>query len=153
MVTVTLLTAQVSLALPAQAGIRSPAGHGQSLTGILGVIARVREANPGIRILVPGKGAAGIFASVDPMLERDNPLRHFDPRASTVFTRPTAQAKVRADLAGSRRLLWVYQAPLNIPADDGVPRILAGLDLTVTSVTRSDLGWTALMLERPQATG
>ncbi|MGV8909898.1 MAG: hypothetical protein ACOH1Y_13020 [Propionicimonas sp.] len=153
LVTVTVLAVQVALALPAQAGIRSPAGHGQNLTGILGVIARIREANPGIRILVPGKAAAGIFASVDPTLQLDNPLRHFDPRAPTVFTTPTAQLKVQSDLALSRRLLWVYQAPLDIPADDRVPQILARLDLTVTSVSRSDLGWTALVLERPRATG
>lgn len=151
-VTVTILGAQVTLALPGHTEIRSPGGHGQDLTGILEVIERARAANPGIPILIPTQSAPGILASIDPALQRDNPLRHFDPRAPTVFTRPMARAKVRAALAGDRRLLWVYQAKPGTDAAGQVPSILAGLHLEVSSVTRAGLGWTALMLERT-ATG
>jgi hypothetical protein len=107
----------------------------------------VREDNPGIRILIPSESGAGILACVDPAF-RSNPMRHFDPKSPTVFTRPTSRAKVRVDLAGERRLLWVYQAPLHTLPADQVPPNLAGLGLEVTSVTEADLGWRALMLER-----
>jgi hypothetical protein len=151
MLAVTLLGAQAALTLHAQSELRSPAGHGQNLTGILEVIARVREDNPGIRILIPSESGAGILACADPAF-RSNPMRHFDPKSPTVFTRPTSRAKVRVDLAGERRLLWVYQAPLDTFPADQVPPNLAGLGLEVTSVTEADLGWRALMLER-SATG
>ena len=146
-VTVTILGAQVAPTLPAQADMRAPGGHGQNLTGILAIIARVREANPGIPILIPSPSGAGVLACIDPAL-RDNPLRHFDPKIPTVFMRPTAKAKVRLALEGERRLLWIYQAPLGTPTTNQVPPALGGLPLEVTSVTVADLGWTALMLER-----
>jgi hypothetical protein len=78
-------------------------------------------------------------------------MRHFDPKAPTVFTRPTSRAKVRLELAGQRRMLWVYQAPQNGHPADQVPPNLAGLGLEVTAVTEADLGWRALMLERTPA--
>jgi hypothetical protein len=146
-----LLCTHAALTLQAQSGLRSPAGHGQNLTGILAVIAGVRADNPGIPILIPSGSGAGILVSADPAF-RSNPMRHFDPRSPTVFMRPTSRAKVRLELAGQRRMLWVYQAPLNAPPADQVPPNLAGLGLEVTSVTDADLGWRALMLERT-ATG
>jgi len=151
MVAVALLGTHAALTLHAQSELRSPAGHGQNLTGILEVIARVRQANPGIAILIPSGSGAGILASVDPTF-RSNPMRHFDPRSPTVFTRPTSRAKVRVDLAAEHRVLWVYQAPLDTVPTDQVPPDLSGLGLEVTSVTEADLGWRALMLQRT-ATG
>ena len=146
-VAVALLCTHAALTLRAQAELRSPAGHGQNLTGILAVIAGVRADNPGIPILIPSESGAGILVSADPEF-RSNPMRHFDPKAPTVFTRPTSRAKVRLELAGQRRMLWVYQAPQNgLPADQ-VPPNLAGLGLEVTAITEADLGWRALMLER-----
>ena len=147
MLAVALLGTHSALTVHAQSELRSPAGHGQNLTEILEVIARVRADNPGIPILIPSESGAGILASVDPAF-RSNPMRHFDPKAPTVFTRPTSRARVRVDLAAERRLLWVYQAPLDTIPTDQVPPNLAGLGLEVTSVTEADLGWRALMLER-----
>ncbi|HEY3548389.1 MAG TPA: hypothetical protein VGK17_20135, partial [Propionicimonas sp.] len=150
-VAIVLLGTQAALTLQAQSGLRSPAGHGQNLTGILAVIAGVRAENPGIPILIPTESGAGILASADPAF-RSNPMRHFVPKAPTVFTRPRSRAQVRLDLAGQRRMLWVYQASPNALPGDQVPPNLAGLGLEVTSVTEADLGWRALMLER-MATG
>ncbi len=146
-VAVALLGMHSALTLQAQSELRSPAGHGQNLTGILAVIAGVRADNPGIPILIPSESGAGILVSADPAF-RSNPMRHFDPKSPTVFTRPTSRAKVRRELAGQRRMLWVYQARLNALPADQVPPNLAGLGLVVTSVTEADLGWRALLLER-----
>jgi hypothetical protein len=146
-VAVALLGMHAALTLPAQSELRSPAGHGQNLTGILAVIAGARADNPGIPVLIPSESGAGILVSADPAF-RSNPMRHFDPKSPTVFTLPTSRAKVRLELAGQRRMLWVYQAPLNALPADQVPPNLAGLGLEVTSVTDADLGWRALLLER-----
>ncbi|HEY3409098.1 MAG TPA: hypothetical protein VGK53_13075, partial [Propionicimonas sp.] len=146
-VAVALLGTHAALTLPAQSELRSAAGHGQNLTGILAIIARARADDPEIPILIPSESGAGTLVSADPAF-RSNPMRHFDPKSPTVFTRPTSRAKLRVELAAERRMLWVYQAPPNALPADGVPPNLAGLGLQVTSVTEADLGWRALMLER-----
>lgn len=142
------IAAQVAVGMSSQLVVRAANGHGQDLARVLTLVAQTRDQQPGIPVLIDNRSATGMLGAAEPALEARNVLRHLDPSASYVYTTLTHTKTVRAQLAGTTSLLWIYRGELAAAqARSRMPHNLSALHPNVVWMKPAGPGWTVLMLD------